>query len=437
MRLHKCLFLAALFMICDGFLVKGPSAPLVAPLGSSVVLPCYVDEALPLKGLKDYHHRAHFFTDQIKHGNFSLRLENVRAGDKGFYRCKVYTEQESDETLVQIKEVEHLSVSGSDHLVSASVGEDITLNCSVDSHIPPELIQEVSWRKMDGNIMILVFEKNKTLPADERYRDRVEFFTDEIPKGNFSLRLKSVRTEDKGVYICHANAGNFSANATARLEQLALFLQISVVFVPNLFMFFAFWFWGVIEVLAELIRNKDGRMRAVLDLVSDIGHDVLPPLQLIFLFYAFGATHGGLRSVRRAAWLIFMIVVNAIMVYSYLIALKKEKDCNGWVCVAAFLQGLWGIVVLKHSFGDLDLPFRKAVYLVGSVVVVLVNSFALMTELIMKIRNGERAMEDLRKVVFSSECIFVSSVLLLIIFEHCEYELDASVLTISVNNIRI
>lgn len=27
----------------------------------------------------------------------------------------------------------------------------------------------------------------------------------------------------------------------------ALFLQISVVFVPNLFMFFAFWFWGVIE----------------------------------------------------------------------------------------------------------------------------------------------------------------------------------------------
>lgn len=46
-------------------------------------------------------------------------------------------------------------------------------------------------------------------------------------------------------------------------------------------------------VLAELIRNKDGRMRAALDLVSDIGHDVLPPLQLIFLFYAFGTASGG------------------------------------------------------------------------------------------------------------------------------------------------
>ncbi|KAF4116414.1 hypothetical protein G5714_003903 [Onychostoma macrolepis] len=566
MHLQKCTFVAALFMICEGFLVKGPSGPLVAPLGSSVVLPCYVDEALPLKGLKviwvrtdantlvhvfqdyesrpeaqyqDYRDRAHFFTDKIKHGNFSLRLDNVRAEDKGFYRCKVYTEQDSEETLVQIKSVEHLMVSGSNHPISAYVGEDVTMSCSVDSHITPEEIDEVSWRKTDKNEII-----------------------------------QSVRTEDKGVYMCLVNAGNFSANTTAALEQLgfsglhiivlilciaasasalllsvlwclrhrtpntSLILQICVVSVPNLFMFFAFLVWGVIEgylsetvaccahyflrpllllwtaphsehfpgnretaihcivhlqyslftnvvysvlfksfwekslryeeydrvlitilfgimimicivnivfLLAELIKNEDARIHAVLDLVSDIGHDVLPPLQLIFLFYAFGAASGALfvvgvfplfltltrynwnetcveklkclHSVRRAAWLIFMIAVNAIMVYSYLIALKKEKDCVGWVCVAAFLQGLWGIVVLKHSFDKIDLPFRPVVYLIGSVGVVLVNSVALMTELIMKVVNGERAMEDLRKAVFSSECLFVSSVLLLIIFE--------------------
>ncbi|XP_059415016.1 uncharacterized protein LOC132149637 [Carassius carassius] len=608
MHLHTYMCVAALFMICEGFLVKGPSGPLVVPLGSSVVLPCFVDEPLPLKGLKviwirtdahtlvhvfqdyesrpdaqyqDYHDRAHFFSDKIKHGNFSLRLDNVRAEDKGFYRCKVYTDQESEETLVQIKSVEHLMVSGTHHPVSAFVGEDVTLNCSVDSHIPPEEIDEVSWRKTDKNenIQVLVFEKNKVIPSDERYRRRAEFFTAEIPKGNFSLRLKSVRTEDKGVYICQVFAGNFSANATAVLEQLgfsvlhtivlflciaasgsallpsvlwclkhrssntskALFLQMSVVTVPNLFMFFAFLFWGVIEgflsetvaccahyflrpllllwtaphskhfpgsretvvhciihlqyslftnvvhsvlfksfwekslsyeesdrvlitilfgimilicivnivfLLAELIKYKDVRIHVVLDLVSDIGHDVLPPLQLIFLFYAFGAARRALfvlgvfplfltltrydwnkacveklqclpSGVRRAAWLSFMIAVNGIMVYSYLIALEKEKDCVGWVCVAAFLQGLWGIVVLKHSFEDLDLPFRRVVYLIGSVGVVLVNSVALMTELIMKVVNGERAMEDLRKVVFSSECLFVSSVLLLIIFEPC------------------
>ncbi len=115
----------------------------------------------------------------------------------------------------------HLLVSGSDESISASVGEDVTLNCSVDSHIPPEHT-EVSWKKTDGNIQVLLYQNNQTLPdsSDERYRDRVEFFTAEITKGNFSLRLKSIRTGDKGVYMCHVFAGGLSANTTAVLEQL-------------------------------------------------------------------------------------------------------------------------------------------------------------------------------------------------------------------------
>ncbi|XDV12318.1 hypothetical protein PO909_001022, partial [Leuciscus waleckii] len=42
---------------------------------------------------QDYHDRAHFFTDQIQHGNFSLLLENLRAEDEGKYACKVYRNQ--------------------------------------------------------------------------------------------------------------------------------------------------------------------------------------------------------------------------------------------------------------------------------------------------------------------------------------------------------
>ncbi len=104
------------------------------------------------------------------------------------------------------------------------MGEDVTLKCSVDSHITLEDIEEVSWKKTDENedIMVLLYQDQVDLPdsSDERYRDRVEFFTDEIPKLNFSLRLKSVRTEDKGVYMCEVFAGGLSANTTAVLEQL-------------------------------------------------------------------------------------------------------------------------------------------------------------------------------------------------------------------------
>ncbi len=44
---------------------------------------------------QDYQERAHFFTDQIKDGNFSLRLDDLRAEDEGEYTCTVYSKQKS------------------------------------------------------------------------------------------------------------------------------------------------------------------------------------------------------------------------------------------------------------------------------------------------------------------------------------------------------
>ncbi len=116
----------------SGLTVRGPSVPLVAPLGSSVVLSCSVDKALPMEDLEvewkrtdsetlvhlyqdgesrpeaqqqDYQDRANFFTEEIKRGNFSLRLDNLRAEDAGEYTCTVHSQQESGETVVQIKDV--------------------------------------------------------------------------------------------------------------------------------------------------------------------------------------------------------------------------------------------------------------------------------------------------------------------------------------------
>ncbi|KAL1279306.1 hypothetical protein QQF64_025979 [Cirrhinus molitorella] len=252
MDLLMFILMTVIPVISHGLTVHGPSGPLVAPLGSSVVLPCSVDKPSSVEGLevewkrpdsktlvhlfqdgesraesqhKDYQDRAHFFTDEIQHGNFSFLLDNLKAEDEGQYTCTVHSQQDSGETVVEIKvdDVEHLRVSGSSRSISASVGEDVTLSCSVDSHITSEDL-EVSWKKTDEDkdIMVLLFQNNEAFPdsAHERYRHRVEFFTDEIPKGNFSLRLKSVRTEDKGVYMCHAFAGGLSGNTTVELEEL-------------------------------------------------------------------------------------------------------------------------------------------------------------------------------------------------------------------------
>ncbi|XDV12315.1 hypothetical protein PO909_001019 [Leuciscus waleckii] len=146
---------------------------------------------------QDYHDRAHFFTDQIQHGNFSLRLDNLRAEDKGEYTCTVYSQQDSGETEIQNNtEIYTVIFHCFASIRIPYLREDVTLNCSVDSHIKPEHIEEVSWKKTDEDedILVLLYQNNEALPdsSDEQYRDRVEFFTDEIPKGNFSLRLKSV-----------------------------------------------------------------------------------------------------------------------------------------------------------------------------------------------------------------------------------------------------
>ncbi|XP_059420831.1 uncharacterized protein LOC132155901 isoform X2 [Carassius carassius] len=250
-------------LISDGLTVRGPSAPLVAPLGSSVVLLCYVDKPLPVEDLEvewrrpdsetlvhlyqdgksqtevqqeDYQNRANFFTEEFQHGNFSLRLDDLRAEDEGRYTCTVHSQQESGETVVQINvDVERLLVSGSSRSISAYVGEDVTLNCSIDSNITLQDIEQVLWKKTDEDedIIVLLFQDQVVLPeaTDERYKDRVEFFTAEIPKLNFSLRLKSVRTEDKGVYMCEVFAGGLSANTTVELERLGFSVLHIVVLI--------------------------------------------------------------------------------------------------------------------------------------------------------------------------------------------------------------
>ncbi|XP_026076536.1 uncharacterized protein LOC113054939 [Carassius auratus] len=591
-----CIFMSVLMIVADGFIVHGPSGPLVAPLGSSVVLPCYVDELPVMEDLEvqwrrtdsdaqvhlfldgesrpesqeqDYHDRAHFFTDQIQRGNFSLRLDNLTAEDEGEYICKVHS-QDSGETVVLLKH-ERLLVSGSDRSVSADDGEDVTLNCSVDSHIKPEHIEEVLWRRTDGDILVLLFQNNETLSdsSDEQYRDRVEFFTAEIPKGNFSLRLKSVTTEDKGVYMCQVFAGGLSANATVELDQLGfsswhiavLFfcfaagsgavlllcsliyyrykntvtssiiwtLQVSLVFCPNICLFFAFMLWGFTEgslhetvtccalcilrpvmliwtlrYLKCLQDNHKSWIRffritheftvltvivySVLfaygwrisahdtDNISRIFSGIffggvvlfcllsaglndalcifLSFFQLFQLISSFGLPSPGFLFVpfvlplltrlqarfeclhHRWMTILCILIITLLdiilVIYAHLTILEREKEYLEWTCVILFIEVLKIAVIVEHRVlkrmlkedersrvqrrretetsqqGSNTLSLcNEIMFMFGAVGLVLLNSVTLTAELILKARNGERVMKDMRVIVFPSESVFV------------------------------
>uniref|UniRef100_A0A3B4DRZ4 Ig-like domain-containing protein n=1 Tax=Pygocentrus nattereri TaxID=42514 RepID=A0A3B4DRZ4_PYGNA len=230
------------FALLSGLHVLGPSRPLIVELGGSVILPCYVEAPLPLEELEvewkrtdsetlvhlfqdresrpeaqdqAYSGRASFFTEEVERGNFSLLLTNLTTKDAGIYNCSVYSQQETGKTSVEIE----FLIGG--HAVSAYAREDVTLNCSIDSHIPPELLEVVSWTKVDQDITVLVFQEGEVQEdfTHERFRERVEFFgPEEIQRGNFSLRLKDLQLEDKGLYRCEVLSGEFSAQTTVEIH---------------------------------------------------------------------------------------------------------------------------------------------------------------------------------------------------------------------------
>ncbi|XP_017575218.1 uncharacterized protein LOC108440705 isoform X2 [Pygocentrus nattereri] len=247
--MYMSLFLVLLFAVgCNGLHVQGPSGPLVAQLGDTVLLPCFSQIHLPLEGLQvewrkadseslvilfqqgeirpdlqsqSFRDRVHLFPDEISKGNFSILLNNVVRNDTGVYRCKVSTTQESSETEVELKDIEDL-VKGADHAIFASVGEEVILNCSVDSNLPAHMIEEVSWKKrsQDQDDLILFFQDNEVFLSHESYQERAELFIPEIPKGNFSLKVKNVKLEDKGEFICEVHTSDWSAHTTVVLQKL-------------------------------------------------------------------------------------------------------------------------------------------------------------------------------------------------------------------------
>ncbi|XP_072574784.1 uncharacterized protein [Paramormyrops kingsleyae] len=306
-------------IISDGFLLHGSADPLTARLGGAVLLPCFVDRPLPLEELEvdwrrtdsgtivhlfqdgqsrpesqgdAYIDRAHFFSQEIPKGNFSLLLDGVRTTDAGVYKCVVYTAQEHNETRVEIQELERLVVTGSDESVYAHAGEDVTLSCSVDTHVNVTEL-EVEWRKTDGDILVLLYDDGENRPEsqDDRYFGRADFFTEEIAKGNFSMNLRKVGTEDKGEFRCQVHSDTDSANTTARIAALGysslhwLILGLCIAVTPVVLL------TGVLSV-RHFIRKSKSR-QALLCHCSQVA---VPPIMVSLAFILWGVTEGSMEE---------------------------------------------------------------------------------------------------------------------------------------------
>ncbi len=109
------------------------------------------------------------------------------------------------------------------HLGSSGV---LPVYCYVDELLPMEDL-EVEWKRTDSETLVHLYQDGESRPEAQQhdYQDRAHFFTEEIKRGNFSLRLDDLTAEDEGRYTCTVYSsffqnGVFSDNINVVLKLL-------------------------------------------------------------------------------------------------------------------------------------------------------------------------------------------------------------------------
>ncbi|KAI5627658.1 hypothetical protein C0J50_8433 [Silurus asotus] len=200
--------------VCVDPISKEPPITVEAHVGSTALLPCNLSKVFIQTSVirwradnevvfersfdgthegRGYEGRVDVPVDELRKGNCSLVLKDVRITDHTFYRSFVMEHVEATNTdkTQEINTVQ-LNVFQS---VSAQVGSTAVLPCDW-RHLSIQT-PHVEWRAGDEN----VFErKGKESCQGEGYEGRVDVPVEELLKGNCSLVLKNVSVTDETLY---------------------------------------------------------------------------------------------------------------------------------------------------------------------------------------------------------------------------------------------
>uniref|UniRef100_A0A452H0L4 Ig-like domain-containing protein n=1 Tax=Gopherus agassizii TaxID=38772 RepID=A0A452H0L4_9SAUR len=96
--------------------------------------------------------------------------------------------------------------------VVAHFGGDVTLSCLFPSQ-PGMNLQRLTltWQKERAGAEALVvhsyyYGREQLEKQDEAYRSRTQLDPEGLARGDASLTLRGVRTQDEGVYLCHVTS---------------------------------------------------------------------------------------------------------------------------------------------------------------------------------------------------------------------------------------
>ncbi|XP_078101632.1 butyrophilin-like protein 2 isoform X3 [Sander vitreus] len=167
--------------------------------------------------------RVELVDRDLKDGDVSLSLKNVRSIDAGTYECRVKT-GDTD----QIRLIRTVRLQVPDLIVVVNPGDDVILPCqAADSSI-----RAVEWTRPDLEPdTVLLYRDGRLTPDDQHpsFKDRVELVDRDLKDGDVSLILKNVSSIDVGTYECRVKTGDTDQIRLIRTVRLQVQDQSVVV----------------------------------------------------------------------------------------------------------------------------------------------------------------------------------------------------------------
>ncbi|XP_039677867.1 polymeric immunoglobulin receptor-like [Perca fluviatilis] len=169
--------------------------------------------------------RVELVDRDLKVGDVSLILKNVRSIDTGTYECGVITDGSDPIRIIRLQVP--------DVIVVAVPGDDVTLPCLA----PDSSIRVVKWSRPDLEPDTVLFYRDGHLNTDDQhssFQGRVDLLERDLKDGDASLILKNVNKHDAGTYKCRVMASDTDPIRTIRLQVTVTYPMSKVLAVPTL-----------------------------------------------------------------------------------------------------------------------------------------------------------------------------------------------------------
>ncbi|MGH0132274.1 UNVERIFIED_CONTAM: hypothetical protein FKN15_033915 [Acipenser sinensis] len=236
------------FIFAASLTFKVPDSPLIVQEGEDAVLLCLLPpdtnaEEMEVRWYREldslvhsymihrdvieaqseqYRGRTSLSQEELKTGNVSLQLREVRSSDEGSYSCCVLSAGLQCAAEIQLKVVAVFAVEVPAGTVSALVGEDTVLPCQLN---PGRIAvgMKVRWSRDGSEAPVLCYQRGEevTEAQHEDYRHRAQLPEAELSRGNVSLLLSSTRVTDQGTYTCSVSTQSRSQQAAVQLQLTA------------------------------------------------------------------------------------------------------------------------------------------------------------------------------------------------------------------------